>query len=64
MKKIVIHSVTIRAELVDEVNPAESKPWQRTFTPEETGLPGVIKEIFRNAAWFILHNVIEERERG
>ena len=59
MKKIIIHSVTIRAEIVEEGKPSESSSWQRTFSPEDRGLPGAISEIFRAAIWYLRYNVVD-----
>lgn len=55
--KISIHSITIRATIVDEDNLFNPKDFQRTFTPDEQGLPGLITDMFSNAKRFLFHNV-------
>jgi len=57
--KIEIHSITIKAVIVHKEEPYASEGFERTFTPEQKGLPGIITDIFSLAKRYIFHNVDE-----
>lgn len=47
--KIEIKSVTFKATV-------EGKEIERTFTPDEKGMPGIFREIFNSIRFYLLHN--------
>lgn len=58
MKKIIIDSIEIRYTVEsDEPGRVRSVPVHRVFTEEDKSLPGIIKDMFRDARFFLLHDI-------
>ncbi|MFN0156913.1 MAG: hypothetical protein ACKVRP_02445 [Bacteroidota bacterium] len=58
--KIEIHSITVRATIVDAENPARNRAYQATFTPDMPALPGQIEGMFRAAQRHIFYNEVDK----
>ena len=62
MKRIIIHSITVRADIIDPDDASKDAQYARTFERDEKNLPGLIMEMFSNARRFIFYNVIDREE--
>ncbi len=46
---IEVHSISFKATV-------EGKEIERTFTPQDKGMPGIFKEVFNSIRFYLFHN--------
>ncbi len=54
--KIVVHSFTFRATVINDETPEKTEQIERTFAPGEKGLPGCFNDVFGLIRFYLFHN--------